>query len=90
MIEQIDFFRKTATELRSLAQKDPAIADALRRMADELDGKAVQLDGDEGHSRIGECQPLGLCRGRLRSQGWVGMQRKPMLRDENPHRDKDS
>jgi hypothetical protein len=51
MIEQIDFLRKAATELRSLAQKDPAIAGALRRMADELDGKAAQLDGDERHSR---------------------------------------
>ena len=51
MIEQIDFLRKTAAELRSLAQKDPAIADALRRMADDLDGKAAQLDGGEGHSR---------------------------------------
>jgi hypothetical protein len=51
MMEQIDFLRKAATALRSLAQTDLAIADALRRMADELDGKAAQLDGDEGHSR---------------------------------------
>ena len=51
MIDEIDFLRRSASELRSLAQRDPAIADALWRMADALDGKAAQLDGDEDHSR---------------------------------------
>ena len=51
MINQTDFLRRSASELRSLAQRDLAIADALRRMADELDGKAAELDRDEGHSR---------------------------------------
>ena len=51
MINQTDFLRRSAAELRSLAQRDPAIADALWRMADALDGKAAQLDGDEDHSR---------------------------------------
>jgi hypothetical protein len=48
---QADFLRRSAAELRSLAQRDIEIADALRRMADDLDGKAAQLDGYESHSR---------------------------------------
>jgi len=51
MTNQIDFLRRSAAVLRSLAQRDPAIGDALWRMADALDGKAAQLDGDEDHSR---------------------------------------
>ena len=30
-----------------------------------------------------------MCRGSLRTYGGAGMQRKPMLREENPHRDED-
>jgi hypothetical protein len=63
MIEQIDFLRKAAAELRTLAQKDPAIAGALRRMADELDDKARSWMGMKGIRVIGECQTAQLVPG---------------------------
>jgi len=51
MPDDIDFLRKRAAELRSLAQQDPAISDALRRIADELDAKAAELERNDGRLR---------------------------------------
>ena len=48
MRDQIDFLRRTASTLRDLAGRAPVIADALRRMADELDAKADRLERDRG------------------------------------------
>jgi hypothetical protein len=48
MRDQIDFLRRTAAALRDLATRAPLIADALRRLADELDAKADQLERDRG------------------------------------------
>lgn len=51
MPDDIDFLRKRAAELRSLAEREPAIADALYRIADELDGKAADLERNDGRLR---------------------------------------
>ncbi|HYZ41023.1 MAG TPA: hypothetical protein VE687_10400 [Stellaceae bacterium] len=44
MIQQIIFLRAKAQALRELAQGAPAVAGELRRMADELDAKAAELE----------------------------------------------
>ena len=44
MMEQINFLREKAAALRGLSQRAPAIADALRRLADELEAKAADLE----------------------------------------------
>ena len=49
MKEQIDFMRQKAEVLRSLAQRAPTIAGALRRLADELDAKAAGLEQNKDH-----------------------------------------
>jgi hypothetical protein len=48
MIEQINFLRQKAAALRALSHRAPAIADALRRLADELETKAVDLERQQG------------------------------------------
>lgn len=49
MIDHIDFLRGKAAALRDLAQRAPQIAEALRRLADELDAKAADLErGQDG------------------------------------------
>ena len=44
MRETIDFLRKSADELRELALSAPDISDHLRRLADELDATATDLE----------------------------------------------
>jgi hypothetical protein len=44
MINHIGFLRERAAALRDLAQRAPDIGDALRRLADELDVKAAELE----------------------------------------------
>jgi hypothetical protein len=44
MVDQINFLREKAAALRALSQRAPAIADALRRLADELEVKAAALE----------------------------------------------
>ena len=44
---EIEFLRSGAAELRGLVQRAPEIADALRRMADELEGRAAELERNE-------------------------------------------
>ena len=51
MLDDIDFLKERAAELRSLAQRDLTIADALCRIADELDAKAADLERDERRIR---------------------------------------
>jgi hypothetical protein len=51
MPDYIAFLRKRPAELRSLAQRDPTIADPLRRIANELDAKAADLERNEGGLR---------------------------------------
>jgi len=48
MINQIDFLRKKAMALRNLTERAPNIGDALRRLADELDAKAAELEQNSG------------------------------------------
>jgi hypothetical protein len=48
MMEQIDFLREKAAALRALSQRAPAIAEALRRLADELEAKAADLERGRG------------------------------------------
>jgi len=48
MIDQINFLREKAAALRVLAQSAPTIADALRRLADELELKAADLERQQG------------------------------------------
>ena len=44
MRETIDFLRKSAEELRDLAGSAPDISDHLRRLAEELDATAIDLE----------------------------------------------
>jgi hypothetical protein len=44
MRETIDFLRKSAEELRDLASSAPDIFDELRRLAEELDATADDLE----------------------------------------------
>jgi hypothetical protein len=48
MIQQINFLREKAAALRALSHRAPAIADALRRLADELEAKAADLVRSQG------------------------------------------
>jgi hypothetical protein len=48
MIEQINFLREKARALRALSNRAPAIADALRRLAAELEAKAADLERGQG------------------------------------------
>jgi len=48
MNNQINFLREKAAALRALSQRAPAIADALRRLADELEAKAADLERSQG------------------------------------------
>ena len=43
MVDEVTFLKHRAEELRDLAQRAPTIADALHRLADELDAKAAEL-----------------------------------------------
>jgi len=43
-----EFLRRQAAALRSLAQRSPQIAAALRRLADQLDAMAEEVDGKPG------------------------------------------
>lgn len=49
MINQVDFLRKKALALRNLAERAPNIGDPLRRLADELDAKAAELEQNSGN-----------------------------------------
>jgi hypothetical protein len=51
MPDDVDFLRKRAAELRSLAQRDPTIADALGHIADELDAMAADLEQNDRRLR---------------------------------------
>jgi hypothetical protein len=44
MRETIDFLRKSAEEIRQLAASAPDISDHLRRLAEELDATADDLE----------------------------------------------
>jgi len=44
MINEVEFLREKAAALRGLAHRAPAIADALHRLADELELKAADLE----------------------------------------------
>jgi len=50
VIEQVNFLREKAAALRGLSHRAPAIADALRRLADELEAKAAALVRGRGGS----------------------------------------
>jgi vacuolar-type H+-ATPase catalytic subunit A/Vma1 len=43
-----EFFRRQAVALRELATRSPNIAEALRRLADQLDEMADEVDGKLG------------------------------------------
>ena len=56
MIEgEIKFVREKAAGLRDLALRAPAIGEALRRLADELESRAAELERNTG----GPQQPAG-------------------------------
>ncbi len=56
MIEdEIKFLREKAAGLRDLALRAPAIGEALRRLADELESRAAELERNAG----GPQQPAG-------------------------------
>jgi len=44
MIDHADFLKQQAAALRALAQRAPKIAEDLRRLADDLEAKAAELD----------------------------------------------
>jgi uncharacterized protein YukE len=44
MIDEIDFLRQKAATLRTLSRNATTIAEALRRLADELEAKAADLE----------------------------------------------
>ena len=44
MIDHIDFLRKSAAVLTDLAQRAPEIAEALRRLADDVEARATDLE----------------------------------------------
>jgi hypothetical protein len=48
MRDAIDFLRQSAEELRELASSAPDISDHLRRLADELDATAADLERGGG------------------------------------------
>ena len=48
MIDQVKFLREKAAALRVLSQRAPAIGNALRRLADELQAKAAELEHHRG------------------------------------------
>lgn len=55
MIDHINFLRGKAAALRDLAQRAPQIAEALRRLANELDAKAADLErGRDGSPAAGK------------------------------------
>jgi hypothetical protein len=53
MNEDVEFLRERAAALRGLAQRAPAIADSLRRLAAELETKAAELERDGDKDRDG-------------------------------------
>jgi hypothetical protein len=53
MIDEIKFLREKAAALRTLSHRAPAIAEALRRLADELELKAADLERPQGHPPAG-------------------------------------
>jgi hypothetical protein len=56
MTDHINFLRERAEALRDLAQRAPNIAEALRRLADELDIKVAQLERNKDDPPIPETQ----------------------------------
>ena len=48
MIDEIGFLRQKAATLRTLSHNAPTIAEALRRLADELEAKAADLESRRG------------------------------------------
>lgn len=44
MTNDIEFLRDKAAALRELARRAPAIADALRRLAEDLEAEAAELE----------------------------------------------
>lgn len=44
MMEHAYFLKQQAAALRALAQRAPKIAEDLRRLADDLEAKAAELD----------------------------------------------
>ena len=48
MMDEIGFLRQKAATLRTLTHNAPAIAEALRRLADELEAKAADLESRRG------------------------------------------
>ncbi|HEY3911516.1 MAG TPA: hypothetical protein VGM07_16765 [Stellaceae bacterium] len=48
MTDHARFLRAKAAALRELARRAPLIAERLRRLADQLDAKAAELEGGDG------------------------------------------
>jgi vacuolar-type H+-ATPase catalytic subunit A/Vma1 len=46
--EHADFLRRQAAALRDLGLRSPRIAEALRRLADQLEEMAEEVDGKRG------------------------------------------
>ena len=46
MVSEVNFLHATAAKLRNLAQREPAIAEPLRRLADQLDTTADDVKCD--------------------------------------------
>jgi hypothetical protein len=44
MTDHVGFLRAKAAALRDLTRRAPLIADALRRLADELEARAAELE----------------------------------------------
>jgi len=42
------FLRRQAEALRALARRSPQLAEALRRLADQLEAMASEVDGGQG------------------------------------------
>ena len=51
MKQAIDFLRRSAEELRTMASSAPDISERLRQLADELDMTALTLEQGRGASR---------------------------------------
>lgn len=47
MVDQVKFLREKSARLRELGLREPAVAEALRRLADEVDAKADDLENED-------------------------------------------
>src|SRR5205814_10566220 len=66
MRKTIDFLRRSAEELRNLAESAPDISDHLRRLADELDATASDLE-QRGNAPRGKLAQAG----RIPLRNWA-------------------